>query len=150
MKGLKRFLVEAKKNTYASGDENIKKIESDNSTTIVYKSGEYKYHDNYFGGEPFGGREVVFKNGKEIYMMVYYGYVKKGVENINEIYNFLMYALKNIPEDYPYRGPEKIVGDKYVYENSWNGEIDNFYGNERITDFDGNIIYEDRYIGGEL
>ena len=55
MDELKQFIHNASKNTYASGNENIKKKEKDNSTTIVYEKGDYKYHDNYFGGEPYGG-----------------------------------------------------------------------------------------------
>ena len=150
MNNLKDFLVEAKKNTYASGDESIKRIEKDNSTTIEYTSGDFAYHDNYFGGEPFGGREVVFYKNKGVYMMVYYGYVNSGVKNISDIYNFLMESLKLIPKENPYRGPKKYQNEKYIYLNEWNGEIDNFHGNEKITDLKGNVLYEARYIGGKL
>ena len=39
-KALCEFLVEAKKNTYASGDSAIKKINSDESTTLVYEKND--------------------------------------------------------------------------------------------------------------
>ncbi len=55
-----KFLAEAKKSTYAAGDAAKKVVNDDKSTTLVYENGDWKYHDNYFGGEPFGGREVVF------------------------------------------------------------------------------------------
>ena len=45
---LKNFILEASKATYASGDESIKEKQPDGSTTIEYKSGAYKYHDNKF------------------------------------------------------------------------------------------------------
>ena len=63
---IKHFIFEASKATYASGDESIKQKELDGSTTITFKSGDYRFHDNYFGGEPYGGREVVFLNDKPI------------------------------------------------------------------------------------
>ena len=61
---LKKFIFEASRASYASGDDSIKHKEADGSTTITYSSGEYRMHDNYFGGEPYGGREVVFLNNK--------------------------------------------------------------------------------------
>lgn len=63
---IKNFIFEDSRATYASGDESIKQKEPDGSTTITFKSGEYGFHDNYFGGEPYGGREVVFLNDKPI------------------------------------------------------------------------------------
>ena len=57
---LKQFILEAKHNTFASGDSSLEKKEKDNSTSITYSKGEWEYNDNYFGGEPYGGREVVF------------------------------------------------------------------------------------------
>ncbi len=147
---LKKFLVEAKKKTYASGDENLKKVQDDNSTTIIYKNGDWKYYDNYFGGKPYGDREVVFYKGKEVYMMVYYGYVNEKVKNVNNIYSILMGALKNIPGDYPYRGPKIFEEGEYIYQNEWEGQIDNFSGKEKILNEKGNILYQARYIGGKL
>lgn len=42
------FLVKAKKSTYASGDSSKIIIEDDSSKTLVFKDGEWRYHDNYF------------------------------------------------------------------------------------------------------
>lgn len=38
----------------------------DNSRTIEYENGDWRYHDKYFGGEPYGGREIVHYRGKRI------------------------------------------------------------------------------------
>lgn len=38
-------------------------------------------NDNFFGGEPYGGREVVFYEEKPVWMMVYYGWVAEGIES---------------------------------------------------------------------
>ena len=146
-KELRKFLVKAKKSTYAAGDSVPKIVNDDKSTTLVFERGDWKYHDNYFGGEPYGGREIVFFKGQPIYMMVYYGRVNDSVTNINSVYNILMNALKLIPEDKPYRGPEKYTVGDLSYKNSFTGEVDNFFGEEFITE-NGKEIYKAMYIGG--
>lgn len=147
-KELCEFLVKAKKATYASGDSAKKTIEADKSTTIIFEDGNWKYHDNYFGGEPYGGREVVFFQNLPIYLMVYYGWVVEGVLDVNSVYKTLQGALSLIPEDKPFRGPEKFNQDGIKYTNIFEGEIDNFFGEENITSKDGKEIYKAKYIGG--
>jgi len=39
---------------YAAGGSAVKTREADHSTTIVLEHGDWKFHDNYFGGEPYG------------------------------------------------------------------------------------------------
>jgi len=146
MDELKQFIHNASKNTYASGNENIKKKEKDNSTTIVYEKGDYKYHDNYFGGEPYGGREVVFYKGKPFWMMVYYGWVVEGVDG-NEVYGILTKALSNSTLDMPYRGPKEFIDCDLKYVNDFNGDVENFNGEEKIFKGD-TLLYCARYIGG--
>lgn len=146
-KELCKFLVKAKKSTYASGETAKKIIESDKSTTLIFEDGDFKYHDNYFGGEPYGGREVVFYQGAPVYMMVYYGFVAKDASDINSVYGILQKALSLIPEDYPYRGPLEFAEGDYKYSNEYSGEVDNFSGREFI-EHNGKTIYEASYIGG--
>jgi hypothetical protein len=146
-KELCKFLVEAKKSTYAAGDSVSKIINADKSTTLVFERENWKYHDNYFGGEPYGGREVVFFKNHPVYMMVYYGQVNESVADINSVYGILMDALKLIPEDKPYRGPKKYNHGDLSYKNSFTGEVDNFFGEESITE-NGKEIYKARYVGG--
>ncbi len=141
-----KFLAKAKKATYASGDEAQQIKEKDNSTSLYFEEGDWKYHDNYFGGEPYGGREVVFYQNKPVYIMVYYGQVKKD-NNFGEVYEVLQNALKQIPENKPYRGPEKYTENNLEYNNSYEGEVDNFYGTEIIKS-NNEIVYQAKYIGG--
>jgi hypothetical protein len=143
-----KFLVKAKKSTYAAGDVAKKIFEADKSTTLVFEEGDWKYHDNYFGGEPYGGREVVFFQGQPVYMMVYYGWVIEGVPDVQAVYKTLQGALTLIPEDKPFRGPKKYNLDGVEYINIFEGEIDNFFGEEIIKSKDGNEIYKAKYIGG--
>lgn len=142
-----KFLVKAKKATYASGDEAKKIINDDKSTTLVFEDGDWKYHDNYFGGEPYGGREVVFFKNEPIYMMVYYGKVDESVSDFGAVYGILQKALSLIPEDYPFRGPKEHIQGDLQYTNNFIGEIDDFSGEEKISQ-SGKEIYSAKYIGG--
>ncbi len=142
-----KFLVKAKKATYASGDAAKKIIESDTSTTLTFEDGNRKYHDNYFGGEPYGGREVVFFKGNPVYIMTYYGWINEKATDFKTIYKTLQEALLLIDQANPYRGPEEYMQWKYIYTNNSVGEVDNFSGEESIT-YDGEEVYKAKYMGG--
>lgn len=143
-----KFLVKAKKATYAAGESAKKTVAGDKSTTLVFENGDWRYHDNYFGGEPYGGREAVFYQNQPVYIMVYYGRVNESVTDINTVYKVLQGALLLIPEDKPFRGPKKFTQDGWEYTNVFEGEIDNFFGEEVIIDSDGQKIYQAKYMGG--
>ncbi len=143
---LKQFIFNASRATYASEDESIKVKQSDGSTTIEYRKGDWSFHDNYFGGEPYGGREVVFYQGKAVWMMVYYGFVHIEIGNA-EVYGILMEALRNTTIDTPYRGPKVFQKENWRYENKLEGEVGNFRGTEKIYR-DDQCVYEASYIGG--
>lgn len=143
---LKKFILEASRATYASGDESIKEKQLDCSTTIKYESGSYSLHDNYFGGEPYGGREVVFFNKRPVWMMVYYGLVHENT-SAQIVYPFLIESLSKSTIDMPYRGPVSYKRDNLRYENKFTGEVTNFHGTEKIF-VDDVCVYEASYIGG--
>lgn len=146
-KKLCKFLVKAKKATYAAGATAKKVLENDKSTTLIFDDGNWKYHDNYFGGEPFGGREVVFCKGKPIYIMTYYGLVKQSISDFEPIYKMLQLALGLVPEAHPFRGPKEYSKGGMTYKNSYSGQIDNFFGEEVII-YKGKEVYKAKYIGG--
>lgn len=144
--GLRQFLVDSNKAGYAGGEEKKWIKEVDDSTTIPFEKGEWRSHDNFFGGEPYGGRTVVFNEEKPVWMMVYYGWVEEGIET-NSIYGVLRNALKQMPEDYPFRGPKEYKEGEFTYTNFWEGEVDRFSGKEQIIQ--GNkLIYQATYLGG--
>jgi co-chaperonin GroES (HSP10) len=146
IKQLREFLVKAKKAGYAN--YNAEKVEEKNkSKTITFKLKDWKYFDNYFGGEPYGGEEVVFFKDKPVYMMVYYGSVDNSIEDFKKVYKFLQNALLLIPKGNPFRGPKKYKQDDYVYINKFEGKAHDFHGEETIL-LKGKRIYEARYAGG--
>lgn len=146
-KQLCEFLVKAKSSTYATGNLAKKIIENNKSTTLIFEEGDWRYNDNYFGGEPFGGREVVFLKNDPVYIMVYYGRVNEVVKNFEPVYTFLQKALSQIPVEYPFRGPKNLQENNLEYINEYTGVIDDFSGEEKILK-DKKEIYRAKYIGG--
>ncbi len=145
-KQLCTFLLKANQAGYASGNSKKWIKEKDKSTTIVFKSGDWSMHDNFFGGEPYGGREMVFYKNRPFWIMVYYGWVKKGI-NPKEIYPFLQKALARMPKNAPYRGPKSLVEKPFRYTNQWKGTVDSFSGQESIYK-NKTHVYRANYMGG--
>lgn len=141
------FLVEAKKSTYAAGSSRPEKSEKDFSTTLTFRDWNWKYHDNYFGWEPYGGREVVFFKGQPVYIMTYYWAVNSDVSDLKMIYSFLQEALRLIQLENPFRGPSEYKKDTLAYINNFTWEIDNFSGEEKIF-LGWKEVYRAKYIGG--
>ncbi|MFA6476006.1 MAG: DUF5680 domain-containing protein [Candidatus Paceibacterota bacterium] len=150
---IKKFLVEANRAGYGSGEEQVWTKEADGSTTISYESADkaWRFHDNFFGGEPYGGREIIFKDGHSEWMMIYYGEVSDKEIEKSAAYAFLRKALMNAPEDLPVRGPvhmsEVIDGKEWTYDNIYTGDLGRFSGHEYIK-VDGKEIYDAEYAGG--
>ena len=146
LKQLRLFLLESNKAGYAGGEEKKWIKNADGSTTIPFESGNWRMADNFFGGEPYGGRIIVSFDGKPVWMMVYYGWVEQGVTP-SVGYDVLRSALMEMPEEAPFRGPKQIEKDGCVYENGWQGNVARYSGEEKITQ-NGKQIYTARYMGG--
>ena len=142
---LNKFLVKAKKNTYAGGGKE-KKL-SDQSRELRFKQGKFEYRDRYFGSISFIGQEVVFYDKKIIWGTNYYGRVVSETIFSDQIYRFLKKALKKITENKPFRGPDNFQLENFKYTNKVKGKIDNFKGNEIIF-YKKEIVYKLNYHGG--
>lgn len=147
---LARFLVQAKKNTYATkGDD---EINADPSEKIQYKYREqdFYYFDSYYGYSRFAGQEFVCYKEIPVWSMAYYGgIISLGFSSgeIKKTYQFLRKALRKVPLVYPFRGPLNEQSETLQYINRVKGELDFFHGVEEIL-FQGRKIYELRYVGG--
>ena len=144
---LLRFLGEAHRRGYAAGQNAPTVREADHSTTIAYESGAWRFHDNYFGGEPYGGRAVVFVNGRPLWMAVYYGRVEELGAEVQPVYSFLQRALLRAPEDFPFRGPDHFTDEPFTYRNARHGDVQSFSGEETIH-HRGKPVYTATYFGG--
>lgn len=147
IKHLRKYKIKSAREGYASGNEGNWKKEPDGSTTITHESFPWRTHDNFFGGEPFGGREVIFSEDKAVWIMVYYGAIDPRSQNIKELYGFLQKALSRVPDEAPYRGPMLFEEGKFRYTNAWEGTLERFSGIEMIYENDQKV-YETKYVGG--
>ncbi|WP_040950520.1 DUF5680 domain-containing protein [Gorillibacterium massiliense] len=142
--GVIPFLLAAKKATYAG-----KGLESTSSRPeshdLEYTEGNLKYIDTYLGSAEFAGEEALWENGQPFWAMNYVGRViSDGFDG-----DFLKEALRHVPEDLPYRGPESYKSGSYTYTCSVQGEFDWFTGQEEIF-HEETKVYECRFHGGAI
>lgn len=145
------FLYKASKEIYVFSEDNINptvsKIKnSDKSTTVTYSLDDYSLNDSYFGGEPYGGRLVVFHKNKPIWMMTYYGWVED-TSQIKEIYSFLFKSLLKSKKNLPYRGPLLFINEGWRYVFEFTGSHERFQAIEKIFK-DEKKLYEAWFSGG--
>lgn len=143
---LNQFLYDANQAGYGSGEEKKWIKESDGSTSIPYQKGVWQSHDNFFGGEPYGGRIIVSYKNKPVWMMVYYGFVKEGIKP-DLVYGILKKALMKMPKEAPFRGPKRFEYGDLLYLNKWVGDVERYSGEEKI--YQGKeIVFQANYMGG--
>lgn len=143
---LMNFLVSCGDAGYAT--ETFKITEIDGSTTYAKELGDWEKEDNYFGGEPFGGREVVFYNGHVVWMMVYYGDILVD-EHQKETETYLRKVLSQKHASWMPRGPAQYhtADGIWKYTNDFSGTIEKFHGSDRIVR-EGVEVYSCKYAGG--
>lgn len=135
-KELEKFLIEAKKQTYAN--ENIKKQEPSRkgSHDYEYANGNFLYHDTYFGGTNFMGEEVVYEKEKDtpIWGMNYYGNTLDESLSEEAMDKALRPALMQVGSDdtLPVRGPKEYINGDYRYTFTVLGDLNHFEGKESI------------------
>lgn len=150
MNELKKFLIEAKKQTYANA--NIKKSASSrlNSNDYEYQNRNMTYHDTYFGGTKFIGEEIVYVDNKTFWGMNYYGVTIDESLGEEAMDNALRPALMMVGDDediIPVRGPKRFINGDYKYTFQVNGSLENFIGTETV--YKDNIkIFELKCCGG--
>lgn len=139
------FLLVAKKNTYATGNNKVDSCRM-NSHDYRYedKSG-FIYLDSYLGGECFAGEEVVWLHENPVWSMNYVGRVIG--ENFSG--DFLKEVLMEVLTDLPFRGPEIYTKGDYHYHCKVDGEFVWFQGYEEIFYMDEKI-YECYFHGGTI
>lgn len=147
IKQLSKFLIKAKINTYASSGEGGERVLPDGSKELEFREKEFQHRDVYFGFNPFVGREVVFQKGKIVWGMNYYGKIVSKIIPSKQVYQFLQEALKKIPEDKPFRGPQRFKKDNFQYLNKIRGTVKKFDGEEKIF-YKGKLVYGLIYHGG--
>jgi len=145
MNNLGKFLVNAKRNTYAAQKGKVPSSRK-YSKDLEFEENDYYYLDSYFGEKDFSGEEIVYFKELPIWSMNYYGKMIK--ENIPEGFiEILREALQKASEDKPFRGPEEYIRGKYKYRCSNEGNIDFFHGTESIF-YENEEVYRLYFHGG--
>ena len=141
-KELVEFLIRAKKATYAGkGAETTSSREK--SHDLIYRDGDYMYYDTYLGTGKFAGEEALWIKDIPYWSMNYIG----RVTGDNFSGDFLKEALLLVPEDKPFRWPEKYTNGDYTYDCKIDGDYKWFNGRETIS-YKGTEIYECIFHGG--
>jgi hypothetical protein len=149
-KELCQFLVKAKIATYASGSDAFAVSPVlPSAHQLEYADGDFLYRDFYYGGLHFIGLETVFQGEQAIWGMSYYGGVLPGSseEQIAGMPPVLKAALRQVPLEAPFRGPETFKKGEYLYENEIYRDLFSFHGSEIIS-IQGQAIYQLHYSGG--
>ena len=142
---LKEFLIKAKANSYASGREGTK-LPHDGKE-LSFAEHEFTYTDRYYGENPFIGEEIIWKNGRVVWGMNFYGGVSSKTAPVGEVYKFLQQALRAAKDDQPFRGPEYFAYQEFEYHNEIHGTLEAFNGVERIF-YQDEEVYKLTYHGG--
>lgn len=154
-KEIEKFLIEAKKNTYAnaSAEKIVSSREGshDYEYSANYNGVDYKYHDTYFGSTKFMGEEVVYSNSLIIWGMNYYGVTLDESLSEEAVDMALRPALMEVGKDgfLPLRGPREFINGEYKYTFSVEGTFENFIGEERIYKND-KLVYQLHCHGGNI
>mgnify|MGYP000855927695 FL=1 len=145
---LKNLLREFNVKGYA--DSNSKYVDNGKNGKILNLSiDEYRYEDEFYGGEPYCGNETIWEGDKDVFRCVYWGKVVKGV-NFSDIYDFLRKALMKGPNgELVHRGPIEYVEGNLKYTNNVEGEIDEFRQVEKIF-IDEKEVYVAYFVGGRV
>jgi hypothetical protein len=142
-----RFLVEAKKASYASGDASLAVTSADGTKELTYQREKWLYRDRYYGSDPFFGGELLFHDGKAVWGMNYMGWLVLKEANAGEVYRFLQAALRNVDESSPYRVPAEYQQGSWLYLDEHQGNQDRFTGIEYIM-YKTQEVYRLVYHGG--
>ena len=140
------FLIEARKNTYASGKK-PKKIANGNVYSI--KRGNLEYRDTFFDQERFfQGQEIIFKNSRPIWSTSYRGAAVEGNE-AKEVFGYLQKILREHSDKVRLLGKKEYSDGNWRYQDKCDGNLDEFFGEEKIY-FKEKIAHWMKYFGGEI
>jgi len=146
LNSIRDFLIFSSKNGYGN-NEVVSVKESDGSTTIEIANNDLIYSDNYFGGEPYGGRTIISYTGKPVWIMVYYGGIITGLISMTDLYPYLKKQLLNPEKDIPVRGPFNDKNGKFSYNLKIEGDLSDFSGLEEIY-YEDKLVFKTRIAGG--
>jgi len=129
---LSSFLIEAGASGYAVDAPHTPSTRP-GSNDFEYESGDWLYHDTYFGARDFIGEEIVYYKKERVWGLNYYGFILDPSYHEDAVYEFLKEAMREDSRDLmPTRGPAHYAKGDWAYENEAEGDLARFHGEERI------------------
>lgn len=140
---LKKFIIEARKNTYAGNGPPIDNPRLRGSTQLEHQKGDYFYQDIYFSGEKnFIGQEIVYRDNRPIWGTGYLGETP-----VKEIEDFLKESLLKLSDECRFGNECEFKKREFLYKDRGEGNLERFSGQEKIFIKDKEI-YKLNYYGG--
>ncbi len=116
---------------------------------LTLTQNNWKYEDEYYGGEPYSGNETLWYNDKPVFRCVYWGKVAKNIE-FSDIYDFLKQALQQgTTGNCVHRGPGNFTQNILTYTNTCSGTIEEFQQIEKIF-VEDREVYVAVFVGGSI
>jgi hypothetical protein len=141
------FLVEAKRNTYASEKGSVAPSRK-GAKDLAYQKNGFSYVDSYFGEKDFAGEEVVYSMDIPIWSMNYYGRMLQDDVPVGFI-ETLREALLKVEVRAPYRGCGHLRRGDYDYYCHSEGNLRAFSGHEYI-EYRQKEVYRLSFHGGQV
>ncbi len=140
------FLAQARRETYAipDGDEN-----RDGTSQNAWRRDAWAYVDRYAGTNPYGGQELVWRDGRVVWMMSYHARILADEPSSDDIYAFQRRVLGDPDPDHLMRGPRNYLYGQWSYDNRVDGDIAGFSGREHIRYAD-TMVYLMEFHGGVI
>jgi hypothetical protein len=145
--GLEAFIVEAKAATYVGNGKVAPPCRTD-SHDLTYENAEWSYRDSYFGGTDFLGQETVWRLGKAVWAMNYYGHIMRpDLINAERAGHVIKQALTLLYNEGRFLGGFSCRVDGFDYHDFSTGTYQRFRGLESISK-ENCMAYELCYHGG--
>jgi hypothetical protein len=144
---LEAFIVEAKRRTYV-GDGAPAAPLRHGSHDLEHSTGDFTYHDCYFGGTDFVGEEVVYWRGRPVWAENYFGHILEPdsitAERAGRV---IKSSLTKMYAEGRFLGGFEATDGDCGYHDTSSGDVGWFQGREWI-DRAGKTVYELFYHGG--
>jgi hypothetical protein len=115
---------------------------------LQFHQGAFGYLDSYFGGTDFLGQEVVYFEGRPVWVMNYYGRVlEPALISAAEAGQIIQESLSKMYQEGRFLGGFQHSTLDSTYTDANEGDVSSFKGREWITRKDVKV-YELLYHGG--
>lgn len=144
---LNAFIVQAKAASYVGGGAKSLAYRP-GSHDLQFHQGAFSYLDSYFGGTDFLGQEVVYFEGRPVWVMNYYGRVlEPELIRAAETGQIIQESLSKMYREGRFLGGFQHSALDSTYTDTNEGDVSSFRGHEWIVR-ESVKVYELFYHGG--